>query len=227
MDGEFNDNVSNNFELAASSMSQSWQMAQETSSADLQPQIASWPYVVHPDYDPSSMLDGELSILPSTPQDFGLMMDGRPLHHPERSACIMAAASSTPPSCQILYGGVPQDQVTIPNFHMSTPPNHAPLDIPFQSSSQTSGLVVSAPYPPSTISVDTTSDERYTCPICFDKKGAARDLRRHLWARHPDYATRYQVRSEKVSCPYPGCSHTGRKDNVNRHVRTKHGGSIA
>ncbi|KDN69820.1 hypothetical protein CSUB01_12249, partial [Colletotrichum sublineola] len=67
------------------------------------------------------------------------------------------------------------------------------------------------------------------CDICRaegrpeHKFAQVRDLERHLQARHRDVAQRTNVRSEVRRCPHPGCDHEGRRDNVSRHHKSKHG----
>ncbi|EFQ25685.1 hypothetical protein CGRA01v4_02247 [Colletotrichum graminicola] len=67
------------------------------------------------------------------------------------------------------------------------------------------------------------------CNICRaegrpeHKFAQVRDLERHLQARHRDVAARANVRSEIRRCPHPGCEHEGRRDNVSRHHKSKHG----
>ncbi|KAK2051777.1 hypothetical protein LY76DRAFT_673650 [Colletotrichum caudatum] len=67
------------------------------------------------------------------------------------------------------------------------------------------------------------------CDICRaegrpeHKFAQVRDLERHLQARHRDVAERTNVRSEVRRCPHPGCEHEGRRDNVSRHHKSKHG----
>ncbi|KAK1977798.1 hypothetical protein LZ30DRAFT_762890 [Colletotrichum cereale] len=67
------------------------------------------------------------------------------------------------------------------------------------------------------------------CDICRaqgrpeHKFAQVRDLERHLQARHRDVAERANVRSEVRRCPHPGCEHEGRRDNVSRHHKSKHG----
>ncbi|OLN81885.1 hypothetical protein CCHL11_07013 [Colletotrichum chlorophyti] len=67
------------------------------------------------------------------------------------------------------------------------------------------------------------------CTICRaehrteHKFAQVRDLERHLQARHKDVAERTNVRSEIRQCPHPGCEHEGRRDNVSRHHKSKHG----
>ncbi|OHE95999.1 hypothetical protein CORC01_08692 [Colletotrichum orchidophilum] len=67
------------------------------------------------------------------------------------------------------------------------------------------------------------------CTICRAEHRAehkfaqVRDLERHLQARHKDVAEKTNVRSEIRSCPHAGCDHEGRRDNVSRHHKSKHG----
>ncbi|KAM0329240.1 hypothetical protein ACHAQA_004542 [Verticillium albo-atrum] len=65
------------------------------------------------------------------------------------------------------------------------------------------------------------------CPHCPAPKFAqVRDLERHLQVRHKDVAVRENVRSETRQCPFEGCAHRGRRDNVSRHYESKHGGKL-
>lgn len=70
------------------------------------------------------------------------------------------------------------------------------------------------------------------CPICRAERqtehkfAQVRDLERHLQARHRDVAERANVRSETRACPFAGCDHRGRRDNVSRHYESKHGGKL-
>ncbi|GKT42997.1 uncharacterized protein ColSpa_03178 [Colletotrichum spaethianum] len=67
------------------------------------------------------------------------------------------------------------------------------------------------------------------CGICRAERrtehkfAQVRDLERHLQARHKDVAEKTNVRSEIRQCPHPGCEHEGRRDNVSRHHKSKHG----
>ncbi|KZL88313.1 hypothetical protein CI238_08237, partial [Colletotrichum incanum] len=67
------------------------------------------------------------------------------------------------------------------------------------------------------------------CDICRAERrtehkfAQVRDLERHLQARHKDVAEKANVRSEIRQCPHPGCEHEGRRDNVSRHHKSKHG----
>ncbi|KAK0737317.1 hypothetical protein B0T21DRAFT_162128 [Apiosordaria backusii] len=66
---------------------------------------------------------------------------------------------------------------------------------------------------------------RFQClhPGCNLNLGEARALNRHIWAAHREWAQENRVvRSEEMACPFPGCKHRGRKDNVLRHFKTKH-----
>ncbi|EEY21144.1 predicted protein [Verticillium alfalfae VaMs.102] len=67
-----------------------------------------------------------------------------------------------------------------------------------------------------------------TCPHCpsAPKFAQVRDLERHLQVRHKDVAARDNVRSETRQCPFEGCAHRGRRDNVSRHFESKHGGKL-
>jgi hypothetical protein len=70
------------------------------------------------------------------------------------------------------------------------------------------------------------NDKSGKCPLCPKIISAVRDINRHLWSRHPQYAVQIGVKSETRDCPFRGCRYRGRRDNVNRHYKTKHGGCI-
>ncbi|KAK4178810.1 hypothetical protein QBC36DRAFT_323990 [Triangularia setosa] len=60
-------------------------------------------------------------------------------------------------------------------------------------------------------------------PSCTRNLGEARALNRHVWAAHREWAQENNVlRCEEISCPYPGCTRRGRKDNIKRHFMTRH-----
>ena len=64
------------------------------------------------------------------------------------------------------------------------------------------------------------------CPVCGAQKAALRDLHRHIWTDHKDYAARENIPSESRQCPVAGCTYTGRKDNLARHCKKKHGQTL-
>src|SRR5204863_1774836 len=70
------------------------------------------------------------------------------------------------------------------------------------------------------------NDKREKCPLCPKTTGTIRDISRHLWGHHPQFAVRFGVKSETRDCPFRGCGYRGRRDNVNRHYKAKHGGRI-
>ena len=200
-----------------------------------QSQGIAWSYANEPAFDPASHTQTGASMSShAAAQDSGYAHDGYGLHSQGLSHDDWAAASSS--SAQQLgyqtmdHAGGLYGQATLSNFHMSNPGGAMPPDShspPPLHAAPDAASAFPAGFPESSGSVDTATDDRFTCPVCFERKGAARDVRRHLWVRHPEYASQNQVRSEKVSCPYPGCRHTGRKDNVNRHMRTKHGDTFS
>ncbi|KAK4464423.1 hypothetical protein QBC42DRAFT_45780 [Cladorrhinum samala] len=63
---------------------------------------------------------------------------------------------------------------------------------------------------------------RRRCPIrgCQAGSGETRDLNRHLWTNHREYARENNVPKEEIPCDFPGCDYKGRKDNVKRHKDT-------
>jgi len=73
-----------------------------------------------------------------------------------------------------------------------------------------------------------SNSEREPCPYprCPTTARTARDIHRHIWTKHPQYADQLEIPSEKRDCPSPRCGHSSRKDNVSRHYKRKHGGSI-
>ncbi|KAH8880234.1 hypothetical protein GQ53DRAFT_755219 [Thozetella sp. PMI_491] len=79
-----------------------------------------------------------------------------------------------------------------------------------------------ASFPPSPSRDQGGRKRTTTCPVCSDTKGSARDLDRHLWTHHRDYAVENQIPSEERPCPYPHCPYVGRKDNLSRHIKTRH-----
>ncbi|KAK4204539.1 hypothetical protein QBC40DRAFT_303420 [Triangularia verruculosa] len=61
--------------------------------------------------------------------------------------------------------------------------------------------------------------KRRKCPIEGCKGGGAetKDLHRHLWANHPDYARENDIPRVDQPCGWPGCDYYGRTDNLKRH----------
>ncbi|KAH8589270.1 hypothetical protein B0O99DRAFT_600067 [Bisporella sp. PMI_857] len=59
------------------------------------------------------------------------------------------------------------------------------------------------------------------CAVC-QSSGAAekKDLHRHYWVHHPEYARENGIPKEEKTCP--DCGHTGRSDNIKRHWGTCH-----
>ncbi|KAK0724497.1 hypothetical protein B0H67DRAFT_481293, partial [Lasiosphaeris hirsuta] len=50
-----------------------------------------------------------------------------------------------------------------------------------------------------------------------------KDMHRHMWTNHADQARALSIPNETRKCP--DCDFKGRRDNLKRHVRTKHGSS--
>ncbi|KAK4187667.1 hypothetical protein QBC35DRAFT_384428 [Podospora australis] len=66
--------------------------------------------------------------------------------------------------------------------------------------------------------------KRRQCPFtnCTWPGGAeTKDLNRHLWTNHRDYAQQNDIKREEKPCGFPGCNYYGRKDNLKRHRDTK------
>jgi hypothetical protein len=62
----------------------------------------------------------------------------------------------------------------------------------------------------------------FHCPLegCGSAHGAKKDLNRHLWCHHTNYATTHNVPDKPEACPK--CGKIFRKDNMARHMRSKH-----
>ena len=60
----------------------------------------------------------------------------------------------------------------------------------------------------------------FQCPLCGKAHIDNRARNRHLWTKHREYASQYEVKSEKTKCPH--CLYEGRNDNVIRHITMKH-----
>jgi len=63
-------------------------------------------------------------------------------------------------------------------------------------------------------------------PSCGKAHARKKDLQRHMWSHHEAEARRLGIPPVRVLCPSRGCSFQGRKDNVKRHVETKHRGEL-
>ncbi|KAK0666627.1 hypothetical protein QBC41DRAFT_148058 [Cercophora samala] len=57
------------------------------------------------------------------------------------------------------------------------------------------------------------------CPFagCNGSGAENKDLNRHLWAKHPDYARQEGIPRVEQPCGWPGCNYYGRTDNLKRH----------
>ncbi|KAK4163693.1 hypothetical protein QBC43DRAFT_319063 [Cladorrhinum sp. PSN259] len=64
------------------------------------------------------------------------------------------------------------------------------------------------------------SNNRFTCPECFQDCADTRELHRHMWRNHPKLAKEQGIPSEKEKCPY--CGKEMRKDNIGRHQMSRH-----
>ncbi len=134
--------------------------------------------------------------------------DYAPLYYP---------ATSQPPSLPVMANTPPQQ----PFYATGPSSDPSPTDLPSPPLAPFQQQALLSP----TASQDQAARRRATtCPVCFDTKGSARDVDRHIWAHHRDYATEHQVPSEERRCPHRHCPYVGRKDNLNRHIKAKHRG---
>ncbi|KAK3997839.1 hypothetical protein QBC44DRAFT_46142 [Cladorrhinum sp. PSN332] len=63
------------------------------------------------------------------------------------------------------------------------------------------------------------------CPESDDPRRPSRfaerkDLHRHYWTNHPDYARGNNIPNDRMECPF--CTYKSRSDNVLRHIEKKH-----
>ncbi|KAK4664085.1 uncharacterized protein QC763_500050 [Podospora pseudopauciseta] len=61
--------------------------------------------------------------------------------------------------------------------------------------------------------------KRRQCPFVDCEGGGAetKDLHRHLWTHHPEYASAENIPKDEEWCGFQGCGYHGRRDNVKRH----------
>ncbi|CAP62122.1 uncharacterized protein PODANS_5_50 [Podospora anserina S mat+] len=61
--------------------------------------------------------------------------------------------------------------------------------------------------------------KRRQCPFRDCEGGGAetKDLNRHLWTHHPEYASAENIPKDEEWCGFQGCGYHGRRDNVKRH----------
>ncbi|VBB80965.1 Putative protein of unknown function [Podospora comata] len=61
--------------------------------------------------------------------------------------------------------------------------------------------------------------KRRQCPFLDCKGGGAetKDLNRHLWTHHPEYASAENIPKDEEWCGFQGCGYHGRRDNLKRH----------
>ena len=62
----------------------------------------------------------------------------------------------------------------------------------------------------------------FTCISCGKGHARKKDMHRHMWKHHEAEARRLKIPPVDAKCPIPGCKFTGRDDNVQRHIKTKH-----
>jgi len=58
------------------------------------------------------------------------------------------------------------------------------------------------------------------CELCGDAKAERKDLYRHFWAHHKDYAQEENIPNDIIACPH--CGEETRSDNLKRHMFRKH-----
>jgi len=58
------------------------------------------------------------------------------------------------------------------------------------------------------------------CSLCSYSTAQRKDLDRHYWTTHENYAREHNIPDDKIGCPY--CRERGRSDNIRRHIRRKH-----
>ncbi|KAK0668906.1 hypothetical protein QBC41DRAFT_275778 [Cercophora samala] len=77
--------------------------------------------------------------------------------------------------------------------------------------------------PPEVGKNDTPASEAlqsHRCPIegCTASKSEEKDINRHIWTYHPEYAQENSISdTDRVECGWPGCWWRGRRDNLRRH----------
>lgn len=59
------------------------------------------------------------------------------------------------------------------------------------------------------------------CHFCLFATAERRDLNRHFWAHHEEYARAHSIPRDRRVCP--DCGQRSRGDNLSRHKRRKHG----
>jgi len=59
------------------------------------------------------------------------------------------------------------------------------------------------------------------CQLCGVAKAERKDLNRHLWVHHKDFARKNNIPSDMIACP--DCGEQTRSDNLKRHRTRKHG----
>jgi len=64
--------------------------------------------------------------------------------------------------------------------------------------------------------------KKLSCPLCPCAYADSRQLNRHLWVKHVEFARETKVPSENRPCRASGCDFIGRGDNVARHERRVH-----
>lgn len=59
------------------------------------------------------------------------------------------------------------------------------------------------------------------CNLCSFATAEKKDLHRHFWSKHKEYALANNTPRDRGVCP--DCGHRSRSDNLSRHKRRKHG----
>ncbi|KAK4173447.1 hypothetical protein QBC36DRAFT_149311, partial [Triangularia setosa] len=60
----------------------------------------------------------------------------------------------------------------------------------------------------------------FKCPVegCTINMAEGKDLDRHIWTHHPDYAQEKNINDrDRTACYWPWCRWRGRSDNLKRH----------
>ncbi|KAK4679997.1 hypothetical protein QC764_0040510 [Podospora pseudoanserina] len=81
----------------------------------------------------------------------------------------------------------------------------------------------SKPSKPNNTDPSSEDIQPHKCPVegCTTSKSEEKDISRHIWTYHPDYAQENNISdTDRVECGWPGCWWRGRRDNLKRHKDT-------